>query len=291
MSAARRRQLADDLVALTPQQPAVVFWRAIELDHLLAQPLPEDGRGIDVGCGDGRLMQVLRRHGVDWRLVGVDYDEAEIALAEATGVYEELHACSAESIPELDASFDFAFSNSVLEHIPPLPAVLRETARVLKPGGRLLATVPADTLHDCLAGPGTLAPLLGRDRSTYLDRLDDRTAHVNLWSRERWTSELRDAGFGEVSFSPYLTAADVRRWERLSNWTGGVVYALAGGKKRPIEISRTAGVATGSRVANALRGPGRAIVRRALSRREREPSANGSGATACLLIDATRSES
>ena len=82
----------------------------------------------------------------------------------------------------------------MLEDIPDLPPVLRETARVLRPGGALVATVPSARLHDCLGGPGVLGPALGRDRE-YLDRLDERTAHVNLWSEERWRDELEASGF------------------------------------------------------------------------------------------------
>lgn len=41
-----------------------------------------------------------------------------------------------------DATFDFVLSNEVFEHVPDLPAALRDTARILKPGGALIATFP-----------------------------------------------------------------------------------------------------------------------------------------------------
>ncbi len=44
--------------------------------------------------------------------------------------------------PFPDAAFDFVLSNEVLEHVPDLPAALRDTARILKPGGRLIGTFP-----------------------------------------------------------------------------------------------------------------------------------------------------
>lgn len=43
-----------------------------------------------------------------------------------------------------DATFDAVLSNEVLEHVPDLDAALRDTARILKPGGRLIATFPFD---------------------------------------------------------------------------------------------------------------------------------------------------
>ena len=287
MSGARWRRLAGELAELTPQQPATIVWRVIELDHLLDRTLPS-GLGIDIGCGDGRLVQVLRTHGLDWRLVGVDPDRVEAGLAEQSGQYERVHACSAEQIPEPDESFDFAFSNSVLEHIPELPPVLRETARVLRPGAAFVATVPSDRLHDCLGGPGVLAPALGRDRERYLDRLDERTAHLNLWSEARWRDELEAAGFDRIVATPYLSCAHVRRWERLSNWTGGIAYALARRRQVPLEITRRAGIATGSPLSRALRVPARTIALAALrDYDEGRPGVPGVG-FGCLLIEARR---
>ena len=290
MSTPRSRRLAGELAELTPQQPATIVWRVIELDRLLDRSLPS-GLGIDIGCGDGRLVQVLRAHGLDWRLVGVDPDPVEAGLAGQSGQYERVHACSAERIPEADGSFDFAFSNSVLEHIPELPPVLRETARVLRPGAAFVATVPSDRLHDCLGGPGILAPALGRDRE-YQDRLDERTAHRNLWSEARWRQQLEAAGFDRIVATPYLSCVYVRRWERLSNWTGGLAYALARRRKVPLEITRQAGIATGSPLSRALRVPAKAIALAALrDYGDGRPAASaGDSGFGCLLIEARRRE-
>lgn len=288
MSALRWRRLAGELAELTPQQPATIVWRVIELDRLLDRSLPS-GLGVDIGCGDGRLVQVLRAHGVDWRLVGIDPDPVEAELAERSGQYERVHACSAARIPEPARSFDFAFSNSVLEHIPELPTVLREAARVLRPGASFVATVPSDRLHECLDGPGILAPALGRDRDQYLERLDERTAHLNLWGEDRWREELESAGFERIVATPYLSCGHVRRWERLSNWTGGIAYALARRRQVPLELTRRAGIATGSPLSRALRVPAKAIALAALRDYDRgratSPPASGFG---CLLIEARR---
>ena len=279
-----RRALTRELAHLTPQQPATVAWRVVEVERVLGRRLPT-GLGLDVGCGDGTIATLLRRHGAEWRLVGVDPDPEEARLAEECGVYERVHVTSAAAVPEADASFDFAFSNSVIEHISELPAVLREVARVLKPGAPLVATVPSAELHACLRGPGLLAPALGRSRAEYLRGLDDRTAHVTLWTSERWQDELARAGFARVQLEPYLTRAEVRRWERLSNWTGGVAWALAGRQQHPLTVSRRMGLQTGSPRSRALGSVCEALVRAALAGAARGSNAAGYG---CLLVTATR---
>src|SRR5687768_16765727 len=281
--------LLEDLARLTPQQPATVAWRVVELDHLLRHDLPS-GRGLDVGCGDGTIVAVLRRRGaVDWELTGVDPDPEETRLASAGGQYERVHTASAAELPEPDASFDFAFSNSVLEHIPDLPAVLRDVARVLRPGAPLVATVPSAAFNGCLQGPGLLAPLLGRERDAYLTAMDARLAHVNLWSLERWRRELAAAGLELESASPYMSRRDVRRWERLANWTGGLLYALARRRRRPIEISRAMDIGTGSARGRRLARVTVPLVRRSM--RDYAPAGAGDPASpdfGCLLLVARR---
>jgi len=280
---ARRAQLLTELVALTPQQPATCYWRAVELDALLEVGLPE-GRGLDVGCGDGQLMSVLLAHAGPRELVGIDLDPREVELAAASGVYAGTHVAPADALPLPDATFDFAISNSVLEHIPDLDAALAEVARVLRPGAPLVATVPVAELDEAFAGAGVLSPLLGRDRATYLRRMDERLAHVSLWDEPRWERALRAAGFADVTFTPYLDEREVRTWERLSNWTGGLLGALAG-RRRPIEVSRSLRISTGARFNRPLRRVTGPVAARAL---RRTPHLEGGARHGCRVVVAHR---
>ncbi len=91
------------------------------------------------------LAVVLARQGV--RVTSVDQLEREIetwqALAgDVPGL--ELRVADGRSLPFEDASFDHAYSISVLEHIeePGDAEALRELARVVRPGGRVLVTLP-----------------------------------------------------------------------------------------------------------------------------------------------------
>jgi SAM-dependent methyltransferase len=239
---ATRRSLLRRFMAQAPFQPATNLWRAIELP-VLAGTLPKTGRGLDVGCGDGVLTRLLAELAeARWQLVGIDPDPAEIALARATDFFETLHETGADRIAEPDNSFDFAFANSVLEHIPDLPPCLTEIARVLKPGGEFYATVPSPGLHKFMRGPGLTRRI---DRQTYLEETDRRLLHFRYPSVDQWREMLAAAGLELTTARGYLTRKQVGRWETWTNWTGGLLYRLKGSKSRPIEIQRSLGLRRG----------------------------------------------
>jgi len=94
---------------------------------------------LDAGCGSGATMQVLARYGT---VHGVELSDqaAEVARARAVG---EVVVGRLEQLPWPDASFDLITCLDVIEHTPDDQATLRELWRVCRPGGWLLATVPA----------------------------------------------------------------------------------------------------------------------------------------------------
>ncbi|MBI2220794.1 MAG: methyltransferase domain-containing protein, partial [Acidobacteria bacterium] len=230
------RHLLRRFLELYPFQPATAVWRASEIAALARGPVPS-GRGLDLGCGDGRLTRVLTEQWGSLRLTGLDVDPLETALAREEGLYDRVHTASGEHIPEPDAAFDFVVSVSVMEHIPRLEAVLREVGRVLKPGGALIATVPGIGFHRCLRGP--LLP--GTSRAGYLEALDRRLAHLRYWTVAEWRSALAHAGMQLVEARPILSRGEVRRWETISRATAGVLHALFR-RKPPIEIQRSLGL-------------------------------------------------
>jgi SAM-dependent methyltransferase len=87
---------------------------------------------MDAGCG--RTVPVLRKYiGRASRLIGVE-------LVEFTDVPKGIETFQADlsSIPVPSASIDVIMSRSVFEHLEDPAAVYRESARILKPGGRLI---------------------------------------------------------------------------------------------------------------------------------------------------------
>ena len=225
------RALLKDIASDTPFQPATSLWRAVELARIINSPFPQ-GRGLDLGCGDGRILMRILEHVGPREMAGIDLDSRETDAARASGAYTAVHTGPASAIPEPDASFDFVFSNSVLEHIPDLDPVFAEIARVLKPGGTLLFTAPATTFPDALYGP--LLPW--QDRARYLDMMNRRIAIQHLFSPENTTAWLDAAGLEVESLEFYLRQGVVRRWEFIARITSGLLYTLTGKRKHPIEI-------------------------------------------------------
>jgi len=105
--------------------------------HLAAfvRALPEARRALDLGCGDGRLGNELRAGEV----VGADVSAAALRRA-GGGVKLEPD----EPLPFDDNSFDLVLCAETLEHVRDVQLLLSEARRVLKPGGRLAVTTPAN---------------------------------------------------------------------------------------------------------------------------------------------------
>ncbi|TPG09627.1 class I SAM-dependent methyltransferase [Sphingomonas oligophenolica] len=222
-----------------PAQPATAYWRAIEIAALASREIP-NGRGLDLGCGDGILTDILLDEIGTRDLVGIDLDPLETDAARRFPFYRAIHTCSADAIPEDAATFDFVMSNSVLEHVPPLEGTMAEVGRLLKRNGRFFFTVPGPAFHDNLAGG--LMP--GVSRAAYLKTLDTRLAHLHYLSEADWREMLGRHGLVLDTCLGYLDPAQTRRWETLSRFTGGLLYTLFGKTARPIEIQRKLGART-----------------------------------------------
>jgi ubiquinone/menaquinone biosynthesis C-methylase UbiE len=102
-------------------------------------------RILDLACGPGNLSRRLAaRVAPDGEVVGVDLAPGMIALAHAAAIPNaRFEVMDIEELSFPDASFDAAVCGHGLQFVPDLGRTLREARRVLRPGGRLAASVPA----------------------------------------------------------------------------------------------------------------------------------------------------
>lgn len=99
--------------------------------------LGPQARILDVGCGDGFHLDLLRRYGEPgWRLLGVDLDERAASAAQRRGL-DVYHGALADA-PIPDESIDLVLLIQTIEHVIDPVGLLREVRAKLRSGGRLL---------------------------------------------------------------------------------------------------------------------------------------------------------
>lgn len=174
-------------------------------------------RVLDVACGSGRTtLRIGERTGCS--VYGIDTHAAAIAEARSAAAQSGLGAKAkfdqvdgAKRLPFEDASFDALICIDAINHLPDRPAVLREWARVLKPGAILVFTDPIVvtgpltneemTIRSSIGfflfvPPGVDERLLaeaGFNVTSVVDRTENMavTAHRRMKARERYAADLR----------------------------------------------------------------------------------------------------
>ena len=113
-----------------------------------AAKIEAGNRVLDVACGTGVLArEALRRVGQKGQVVGLDLNEAMLAVASRVEPNIEWRQGDAGSLPFEDASFDAVVSQFALMYFPDGVAALREMWRVLAPGGTLAVAAWAPIDH------------------------------------------------------------------------------------------------------------------------------------------------
>jgi SAM-dependent methyltransferase len=102
--------------------------------------LPADARILEVGCGTGHNLDMLKAFG---RVDAIEVDPAARAIATGRLGHDVLDAPLPALTGVADAAYDLIAILDVIEHIDEDRAGLESLARKLKPGGRILITVPA----------------------------------------------------------------------------------------------------------------------------------------------------
>src|SRR5436190_4123186 len=92
---------------------------------------------LDIGCGDGFHLGLLREFGnPGWRLEGVDSSARAVEMATRRGL--TVHRSFVQDCPVPPDSIDLALMIATIEHVDHPPEVLAAVRRLLKPGGRVV---------------------------------------------------------------------------------------------------------------------------------------------------------
>jgi SAM-dependent methyltransferase len=188
------RDFYESVWAALPADPEPWAWqerRAL----LLAEARPGE-RVLDLGCGAGRFVAALRDAGA--QPVGVEIAEAALERARRNVPGADLRLLEpGGGIPLGHGEVDLVWCSEVLEHVPDTGAMLNEVRRVLRPGGRLLATVPGHSL------PRRVGIALFRHDSHY----DPLGQHVRFYTRRSLAHTLAATGFAGVEIERLARAA------------------------------------------------------------------------------------
>lgn len=158
---------------------------------------------LDFGCGTGEITRALAAAG--WRMTGCDSSPAMIERArradDGTVCWRQLDSPAGSGLPFADESFDGAISSSVFEYLDDPSATAGEIARVLKPDGVFLLTVP-DPRHAIRRIEARKIPFArsaivwGLIRHTrWADQFAYLRMSANRWPPETWAALLDQAGF------------------------------------------------------------------------------------------------
>lgn len=166
---------------------------------------------VDLGCGGGLdVFLAATKVGAAGKAIGIDMTTEMIELARRNAARGrngqpftnvEFHLATIDSLPLPPCSADCVISNCVINLAPDKPAVFREIARVLKPGGRLAVSDialrqprPDELRNDIMAYVGCIAGAI---------------------SFEEYHSHLLDAGFSAVEVID--TGADLNAYAQVEN--------------------------------------------------------------------------
>lgn len=186
----------------------------------------EGSSWLDAGCGTGTLSRLLAERGC--RVLGVDAAkemvEAAGQLAQGGDRSGQLKFERVETIarlPLVSNSYDGVLCSSVLEYVSDVDACLKEFARVLRPGGLLLVSVPNrhSMVRRTQAGCHRLGKWLGQSWVAFLDY------SRNQYSASQFERKLAACGF--CSEKVVAFGSPLPKWAQRNRYGGSLLMFVA----------------------------------------------------------------
>jgi SAM-dependent methyltransferase len=152
----------------------------------LLRLLPAEGRGqsvLDAGCGRGYLAVALAARG--FRVTGIDRRDEN--RPDFSSSVEFIERDLDQGLPPVYQEFDYIVCADILEHLREPASLLRELRGVLRPGGRLFASLP-NSGHIYFRGQVGLGRFPQHDHGLF-----DRT-HLHFYTWQGWRELFRECG-------------------------------------------------------------------------------------------------
>jgi len=166
--------------------------------------ISEGQRALDVGCGTGKLTLALAQALGEENVAAVDVSEAAIAVCRERVPAADVRLASAEALPFADGAFDAALGQLVVNLVDDPPSAVREMARVVRPGGVVVACFwdeeEMPLLRSLWDAAGAMAPQA-------LDGVSER-AQVGLADVEVLREWWRGAGLRDVVLGEFEVGAE-----------------------------------------------------------------------------------
>lgn len=142
---------------------------------------------IDIGCGDGTFLKAISNNIIHKKLVGIDIFKFN------EGKFGDIVLKNKDIIKfNLKEKFDIAFSDNVLEHIPPqdISIHLECIRRILNKNGKLIIITP-----NKIFGPHDITRIID---NTYTNKIESKGSHLKEYSYSELYDILTETGFKKI---------------------------------------------------------------------------------------------
>lgn len=163
-----------------------------EFDFLFDKYLSPNDKVLDLGCGNGRFYQTIKKRNVDY--LGIDVSSKLIEIARNNYPEAKFEVSSIEFIP--DKSFDKIYSIAVLHHIPSYESrlnFLKQIKRALKDNGNSILTVW--NLKEKMKKRGFFDWLRLDKGDVFLPWYGSKDTYFHCFNLEELIQLVKDAGF------------------------------------------------------------------------------------------------
>ena len=172
-----------------------------------------NGIMLDVGCGEGRHIFGIMQDYPQMKCIGLDMDDASLLKAEEgyeyfesiSNVGAEFIKGSAYCLPFPDDSIDLIVCSEVLEHLHQYNNAIKEIHRILKPGGKFYASVPA-------TWPEKVCWALSKDYQ------NQPGGHLRIFNQSDLIAEIIEPGFKFLSSEKFHSIHAPYWWLRCLFW-------------------------------------------------------------------------